>query len=152
MTDPTPDRPTSADEPVGAVPASTGGTVALDRVIGTIPLVLVFVQPPDDPAVLELLRSLGASLADFGRDRIQLLAVANIGSADVVQLGDQISGNARILADEDGALAARFGAEYRSGWPMTVFVDETGEVRERWTDDPGGAFATTVLAHVSTID
>ena len=126
--------------------------MALDRVIGTIPMVLVFVQPVDDPAVLELLRSLGDSLADFGRDRVQLLAVAHIGPDDAVHLGDQTSGNVRILADKDGSLAAQFGAEYRSGRPMTVFVDEAGEVRERWSDHPGDTFAATILAHVTSLD
>ena len=55
------------DDGPGEVPASTGGVVDLDRVIGTIPVLLVFVEPLIAPEVDRLVEDLGLHLADFGR-------------------------------------------------------------------------------------
>lgn len=103
-----PEPPDLHDGP-GEVLASTGGHVDLDRILGRIPIVLVFLEPPGDEASREALEGMGAHLVDFGRERVQLLAVAKRTQADVEQLEVGIEGNVRILADPAGALADRYG-------------------------------------------
>ena len=98
---------TSEVEAPGEVPASTGGVVDLDRILGTIPVVLVFMEDLTAPAERELLRSLGDRLADFGHERTQVLGVAPVGSDEVGDLVAGVGGNARVLADADRSLAAR---------------------------------------------
>lgn len=146
-----PEPAAAASEPVGRVAASTGGTVDLDRVLGVIPVVLVFLEPHDDPPAHEVIRSLGSHLVDFGRDRIQLLAVARGPVSEVVQLDRATAGHVRILADDDGALADRFGAEYCAGRPVTVLVDRTGAVHDRWVDRPGASFAEELLDRIAAL-
>jgi peroxiredoxin len=146
--DPVVTSPTVTAAEAGKVPASTGGEVALERIIGRIPVVLVFVEPPDDAVGHEVLRSLGEHLADFGRDRIQLLAVARRpveGDQGVTAVEDDVEGNARILADPDGTLAARVGADYLPGRSTTVLIDATGAVAAVWHDRAAGTIAETIL-------
>ena len=137
---------------VGEVPASTGGAVDLDRILGRIPVVLVFLEPDDDPPALEVIRSLGRHLVDFGHDRIQLLAVARRAQRDVQEVEARVEGHARILADPDGALADRFGAAYTPGRPTTVLVGADGRVAATWVDDPGGTFAEELLQRLDGLD
>jgi peroxiredoxin len=135
----------------GEVPASTGGVVDLDRIIGRIPVVLVFLDPPDDPRSVEVLRSIGAHLADFGRDRIQVLAVAHAGADAAGAAAGQASGNARMLADPDGLLAERYGAQYRPGRPATILLDARGRLAASWIDHAGGTFAEELLERIELL-
>lgn len=144
---------TPADRPViGEVPASTGGHVDLDRILGRIPVVLVFMEPPDDAAAREALRGMGEHLVDFGRDRVQLLAVARRPVEEVERLDDIVDGNVRILADPDGSLASRFGGAYLRDRPTTVLVDVRGRVSEPWTDAPGHDLAAELLRRVESYE
>ncbi len=137
---------------VGEVPASTGGAVDLDRILGRIPVVLVFLEPDDDPPALEVITGLGRRLADFGRDRIQLLAVARRSQRDVQEVDASVEGHARILADPDGTLAERFGASYLAGRPTTVLVGADGEVAAHWVDAAEDGFADDLLARIERLD
>lgn len=137
---------------VGEVPSSTGGPVDLDRILGRIPVVLVFLEPPDDRAAREALQGMGAHLVDFGHDRVQLLAVAKRPVDEVERLDDLVAGNVRILADPDGALASRFGGAYLKDRPTTVLVDVRGRVSETWTDEPGPGLAAELLRRVEAYD
>jgi uncharacterized membrane protein/peroxiredoxin len=132
----------------GEVPASTGGVVDLDRVLGTIPVLLVFVEPLVAPATEELVAALGEHLADFGRDRIQLLVVARVTPELAVAGTEGIAGNVRVLADPDSRLAARFGAEYRVGRPVTVLIGADGRLEATWVDRPGPGFVEDLRARV----
>jgi len=145
-------RPTAEQsmEPVGEVPASTGGAVDIDRILGRIPIVLVFLEPPDDSDARQALEGMGRHLVDFGRDRVQLLAVARRSSAEVQRLDDQVPGNVRILADPDGSLAERFEGEYDEGRPTTVLIDVNGQLAASWNDDPSPDLAVDLLRRIDT--
>lgn len=133
----------------GEVPASTGGVVDLDRILGNIPIVFVFVGDPEHPSGLEVLRSLGERLADFGHDRVQVLAVSPLEQQRLVDSDAVAAGNARILSDPDGAIAARFEGAYDDHTVVTVLVDAHGRVAERWLDQPDGTIADAVLERLS---
>lgn len=125
----------------GEVPASTGGVVDLDRVIGNIPLLLVFVEPLGAPSTSTVLESLGRHLVEFGRDRVQLLAVARVGPEAAEAAIDGLDGNVRLLADPRGELAQRYGVEYRAGGSVTVLVGADGRHEATWVDDDGEGLA-----------
>lgn len=134
---------------VGEVPASTGGRVDLDRILGTIPVVLVFLEDPADGPGRELLRGLGERLADFGRDRVQVLGVAPRPQAELHELAEGTEGNARVLADPDRSLATRFGVDYSPDRAVTALIDSSGELAAVWGDQPDGTFADSLLARLT---
>lgn len=140
-----------ADDGPGEVPASTGGVVDLDRVIGSIPVLLVFVEPLIAPEVDQLVEELGLHLADFGRRRVQLLVVANVDEWGAEMAAQSVAGNVRILADRDGSLAERYGVQYRNGAPTTVLIGADGEVSAIWVDRPGPGFVQDLQLRVSSL-
>lgn len=142
---------TTSDRTPGEVPASTGGVVDLDRIIGNIPVVLVFLPDPTSPAGHEVLRSLGERLVDFGHDRVQVLAVGPMDQDEAVVVDEESTGNARILADPDGALAARFDGAYDPAGVVTVLIDADGRVSERWFDQADGTIADSLLERLSSL-
>lgn len=148
---PEPSGPTSADGP-GEVYASTGGRVDLDRILGRIPVVLTFLEPPGDELARQSLQGMGNHLVDFGRDRVQLLAVAKRTQADVEDLSAAVPGNIRIVADPAGALAERYGASYVEGRPTTVLIDARGEVSAVWQDEPGPDLAVELLRRIDAYE
>ena len=150
-TSPDPAGPTSADGP-GEVFASTGRMVDLDRILGRIPVVLVFIEPPGDELARQALEGMGDHLVDFGRDRVQLLAVAKRTQADVEDVSGTVDGNVRILADPAGALAERYGATYQDGRPTTVLIDVRGEVSAVWQDEPGPDLAVELLRRIEAYE
>lgn len=130
-------------QPVGEVPASTGGVVDLDRLLGRIPVVLIFVEPLDAATSHDLIAALGEHLVDFGRDRVQVLAVARVETADAERVADAIEGNLRVLADPEELLARRFGAEYRLDRTTALLVDADGSTTTLWSGPPSpGAVAS----------
>jgi peroxiredoxin len=136
------DDPTPGDGPtLGEVRASTGGVVDLERVLGRIPVVLVFVEPLSSPSGRTVLESLGEHLVEFGRERVQLLMVARVEQAEAIAATEQIEGNVRVLADPGGRLAAQFDVQYRIDRPVTVLIDAEGHHRETWVDRPGPELA-----------
>jgi peroxiredoxin len=135
----------------GEVAASTGGVVDLDRVIGSIPVLLVFVEPLIAPEVDQLVEDLGVHLADFGRRRVQLLVVANVDEWSAEMAAQSVAGNVRILADRDASLAERYGVQYRSGAPTTVLIGADGEVAAIWVDRPGPGFVQDLQLRVSAL-
>jgi peroxiredoxin len=146
-----PEPPEPGDGP-GEVLASTGGRVDLDRIIGRIPVVLVFLEPPGDEAARQALQGMGNHLVDFGRDRVQLLAVAKRTQADVEDLQSEVPGNVRILADPAGALAERYGATYEEGRPTTVLIDVRGNVTAVWHDEPSADLAVDLLRRIDAYE
>lgn len=123
-------------EPVGEVPASTGGVVDLDRLVGRIPVLLMFVEPLEAVTSQDLIAAVGGHLADFGRDRVQLLAVARVDAADAGRVAEGIEGNLRVLADSDERLARRFGVEYRLDRASVVLVRADGTATTVWSGPP----------------
>ena len=140
------------DQSPGEVEASTGGVVDLDRIIGRIPVVLVFVAPVFDTAIFDTLLGMGRHLVEFGRDRIQLLAVARVDAATAADADISVPGNVRILADADGAIAELYGVTYRDGQPTTVLIGADGEVAEVWVDAAAEGFAGELLDRLEQLD
>lgn len=136
----------------GEVPASTGGVVDLDRLLGNIPVVFVFLGDPRHPTGQEVLRSLGERLVDFGHDRVQVLAVSPLDQQDLQDVGSSVTGNARVLSDPDGGLASRFDGAYHTGSVVTVLVDDAGRVVERWVDQPDGTIGDAVLERLGGLN
>ncbi len=139
-----------ADAP-GEVPASTGGMVDLSRIVGSIPVVLVFIEPLVGPEVDGLVADLGAHLVDFGRNRVQMLLVAQVDEETAGHAATWTEGNVRILADSDGALADRYGVTYRTDAPTTVVIDQEGDVAGVWVERPGPGFADALLDRVEHV-
>jgi peroxiredoxin len=133
---------------IGEVPASTGGVVDLDRVLGTMPLVLVFVDPVDSPAVRSVVAALGRRLAEFGRERVQVLVVAKVDQPLAVSVADEIEGEVRIVADQWGDLAERFGVQYLPEQLAMVLVDRDGQTTQVWYDAPGSEFVPVLAGRV----
>jgi peroxiredoxin len=145
-------EPRDPSDGPGEVLASTGGRVDLDRIIGRIPIVLVFLEPPGDEKARQALEGMGDHLVEFGRERVQLLAVAKRTQADVEDLEERVPGNVRILADPAGALADRFGASYVEGQPTTVLVDVRGNVTAVWHDEPSADLAVDLLRRIEAYE
>ena len=103
------------------------------------------------PEVDDLVAGLGRHLVDFGRERVQLLAVARVDEHMAAAVAEQTPGNVRILADHDGALAERYGVTYRPGAPTTVLIDEDGQVAQRWVDRAGPALAEDLVARLGQL-
>ena len=130
--------------PLGEQPASTGGKVDLDRVLGTIPVVLVFTEPLVSASSRAVLGALGEHLAEFGRERVQVLGVARVDVDEAMSGTDGIAGNLRVLADPDGELAARFDVEYRTDRPVTVLIGADGRHEATWVDRPTNELADDI--------
>jgi peroxiredoxin len=144
--EPMPGAPSSAERSrsaPGEVPASSGGVVDLDRILGRIPIVLVFLDDPTSDPAREALRSLGERQVDFGHDRVQILCVAPRGQDELVEIDLRTEGNVRILADPDRRLAERFGGG------RVVYIGADGEVAERWDIQLDGTIADGVLERIS---
>ncbi len=140
------------DRSPGEVEASTGGVVDLDRIVGRIPVVLVFISPVFDAGSYDTLAGMGRHLVDFGRDHIQLLAVARVDAATAADADMSTPGNARILADADGAIADFYGVSYRDGQPTTVLIGADGQVSAVWVDTADAGFAGELLDRLEQLD
>jgi len=140
--------PATSPDIGGEVPASTGGVVDLDRIIGNIPTVLVFIETPTSDAGQEVLGALGERLVDFGRDRIQLLAVSPVDVSAAMSADASAHGHVRILADTDRLLAVHLNATYSAKAVETVLIGADGQVVQRWNDRPTDELATELLARV----
>jgi hypothetical protein len=61
---------------------------------------------------------------------------------------DKAEGNARLLADEDGGVARRFGVSYVDGSVVTALIGADGVEIARWEDVPDGSIADELLARL----
>ena len=136
----------------GEVPASTGGVVDLDRIIGNIPTVLVFIETPSSDRGREVLDALGQRLVDFGHDRIQLLAVSPVPVSQAMDADAASIGNVRILADTDRLLAVQLNATYSAQSVETVLIGADGQIVQRWTDAAAPDLADELLARIEGLE
>ena len=143
-------EPAQSQDPAigGEVAASTGGVVDLDRIIGNIPTVLVFIETPTSDAGQEVLDALGRRLVDFGRDRIQLLAVSPVDPSVAMSADASALGHVRIVSDVDRMIAVQLEATYSSQYVETVLIGADGQVVQRWSDRPSEEIADELLARV----
>lgn len=139
-------------EPQGEVAASTGGVVDLDRLVGSLTVAMVFVDPLDSRETRAALGALGEHLVEFGRDRVQVLAVAREDRADVERAAGSTAGNLRILADPDGRLAEGVGVEYRPGRPVVVTIGPDGRRRSVWEGPTGPELVPRLRLHLQGLD
>jgi len=129
----------------GEIPASTGGVVDLDRIIGNIPTVFVFIESPRSEPGQEVLSALGERLVDFGHDRIQLLAVSPVEVGTAMDADVSALGHVRILADTDRLLAVHLGATYSAQSVETILIGADGQIVQRWNDRPSSELADELL-------
>jgi len=127
------------------------GVADPSRVTGSIPVVLVFVEPLVGPEVDHLVEDLGVHLAEFGRHRVQLLVVANVDEETAGLAASWTEGDVRVLADADGALADRYGVTYSAGAPTAVLIDSDGDVGAIWVEGPGSDMVDALLRRVQRL-
>jgi len=108
--------------------SSRGKALSLSDFRGKVPVVLVFVGPldPGDAEVTDLDRH----HVDFGRQRVQLLVVAEAGGADVRAV--PFAGlDLPVLADPHNELRAAFAGDERLLGDFAVILDKQGRLVER---------------------
>lgn len=123
--------------------SSRGKALSLADFQGKVPVVLAFVGPlePDGPVVADFDRH----HVDFGRERVQLLVVAQADGADVRAV--PFSGHdLTVLADPHNELRSSFG-EGREG-AFAVILDKQGHRVESVGIDGG---AEALLARVRAL-
>jgi peroxiredoxin len=105
-------------------PTSKGQTLSYEAFLHRLPVVLFFLDgldAADDQLELDAFDDL---LVEFGHRRVQLLGVA---PTTPRMLRDAVEARAvTVLADQDGAIRARFGG---NGRPFAVVIDREGTVR-----------------------
>jgi peroxiredoxin len=129
-------------------PASSGQTLATERFLGKVPVVLCFAPGSDDERGWEAVLGLDEVLADFAKARVQVLAVVPETSREVRDDADADDLTLRVLADPGGHLAQRFDIETTPGRVTSVVVDRHGVVVDTITSELGAAHALTLLDHV----
>lgn len=105
-------------------PTSKGQTLSHEAFLERLPVVLFFLDGLDATDDLLELDAFDDLLVEFGHRRVQLLGVA---PTTPRTLRDAIESRAvTVLADQDGAIRARFGGDSR---PFAVVIDREGTVR-----------------------
>ena len=109
--------------------SSRGKALSLSDFRGKVPVALVFVGPLD-PGATEV-TDLDRHHVDFGRERVQLLVVAEAGGADVRAV--PFSGlDLPVLADPHNELRASLGGgEQPKVGDFAVLLDKQGNLVER---------------------
>jgi peroxiredoxin len=110
-----------------SLPASTGQTLSLDSYRGKTPLVIIFL--PELKASLRILKRFDDRLADFGKERSQVLAVARAPASDVREIADDHDLVLPLLADASGSMAHQLNLD-RAGHPVVIVADSEGRIRE----------------------
>jgi len=140
--------PPGSVAPTFRAPSSAGQTLSTDNFLGKVPVVLTFAAGADDELGWQAVRGLDEVLAEFGRARIQALAVIPETSREVRDDAEADDLNLRVLADPDGHLASRFGVETTAGRVTSVIIDRHGVVVDSITSEHGAPHALTVLDRV----
>lgn len=113
-----------------SLPSSTGQTLSLDSYRGKTPLVIIFLT--ELKASLRMLKRFNDRLADFGKERSQLLVVARAAARDVEEIADEHDLALPLLADETGSMAYQLNLELACH-PVVIVADREGRIRESIT-------------------
>lgn len=109
------------------LPASTGRNLSLNSFMGKVPLAIVFLTDLDGDR--ELLEVLNDALPQFGQERSQLLAVAQISADNLRRFVEATGVVIPILADESGGMSRDYGAEDEAGNRHRMAMVATAEGR-----------------------
>ena len=104
-------------------PTNKGQTLSHDSFVERVPVVLFFLDGLDDADDQLELHAFDELLVEFGHRRVQLLGVAPTTPRALREATEKTA--VTVLADQDGAIRARFGGD--SG-PFAVVIDRTGTV------------------------
>lgn len=108
-------------------PSSRGKALSLSDFEGKVPVALVFLGPLDEAG--DQLADLDHHQVEFGKKRVQLLAVAQADGADVRAI--PFSGfDLPVLADPHRELLGRFG-DGEADRGFAVLLDKQGQLAER---------------------
>ncbi len=138
-------------------PSSHGQTLDRDSFIGKVAVVLVLLPDRSD-ATDRLLDELDAHLVDFGRARVQLLAVLPASPRDVRTLVEERGLNLTVLADEaalaDGtaSITESYVGGLEHGQAGVVFVHCSGELADRWLLPIEPGMGARVLERAETLE
>lgn len=109
------------------VPASTGQNLSLDSFVGKVPFAMVFLTGLGSDR--ELIEALNDALPEFGKERSQVLAVAQATADDLRRFAEANDIVMPILADASGTVSRDFGAHDERGNPVRLAVVATAEGR-----------------------
>ena len=112
----------------------TSSPEGIERLLGALPVVLVFVEPTVALSSRTATELLGEHLVELVDPRIRVLAVARVEPVDAVAA---TAGNVQVLADPGGALAGCLGVTYRLGRQVTVLLGSDGLPEATWVDRAG---------------
>jgi peroxiredoxin len=120
------------------LPASTGQTLALDSYRGKTPLALFFLPGIRTEPDLALLRRYDAHLADFGKQRSQVLGVVREQARTVRDLADSMGLHLPVLADASGSMIRDFGVDEPDGRARHALIvsDLEGNLVRRFDPAP----------------
>jgi peroxiredoxin len=125
-------------------PSSNGQTLDTQSFMGKVPVVLTFLGGLDDPA----LAGLDGHLADFGRERVQVLGVVKVSPKELRAHVDEKGLNLTLLSDEGGSMAESFGLPPAH---TSIIIDTDGIVRGIESGGDADAYATNLLGAVRDV-
>src|SRR5689334_10063437 len=113
------------------LPSSTGKTISLDDYKGKQIVVLYFYPKADTPGCTKEACGFRDALADYDRAKVAVLGISPDPVKAVTKFGSKFSLNFPLLADEDHAVAEKYG----------VWVEKSMYGRKYW----GAARVTFVI-------
>jgi thioredoxin-dependent peroxiredoxin len=124
------------------------------------PLVLYFYPKDDTPGCTTEACSFRDALPDFSKVKATVLGVSVLGTDSKAKFAKKHSLNFPLLADEDHAVADKYGAwqeksmygrKYMGVARITYLIDGDGKVAKRWDKVSVGSHADEVLAAVRSV-
>jgi peroxiredoxin Q/BCP len=139
--------------PEFSLPASTGQTLGLDSYRGKTPLAIFFLPSVEKDEDLALLRRYDEHLADFGKQRSQVLGVVRARARTVRDLADSMELHLPLLADASGAMIRDFGVGEEDGQARHALIvsDKEGNLVRRFDPAPVDDQVEAALATVRAL-
>ena len=124
--------PVGETAPDLSAPSTTHQTLDLDRFVGRVPVVVVFLAGLEDPG--PTVRELDALHLRFGEHRVQLLLVVDRTIGELVDLSQTSDTAVPLLADPAGRIADDYSVDVLPDEVTAVVIDAEGTVIEtqRW--------------------
>ena len=145
--------------PAFSLPDQSGKVRSLKDYAGR-PVVLYFYPKDDTPGCTTEACSFRDALPDFSKVKATVLGVSVLDSASKARFANKHSLNFPLLADEDHAVAEKYGAwqeksmygrKYMSIARITYLIDAAGKVARRWDKVSVGTHADEVLEAVKAL-
>ncbi len=124
--------------PYFELPGSQNGPLSPWRFKGRRNLVLVFTGDDECEPCRQLLRGFAQRYRDFVAEEAEVLGVVPVSRSRAQQMAQTLGLPFPLLADEDGSVRLRYGAQGGGDLVGVVYVaDRFGELHERWLVEPG---------------